>query len=60
MVTNVNIYQLKENIETIIQDYQYSHSITLDIDASLQFPQLFKKIINQNPINVFHSIKSRQ
>ncbi|WKV10865.1 DUF429 domain-containing protein [Marivirga harenae] len=59
MATNVNIYHLKEKIETTIHDYQDSHSITLGIDAPLQFPQLFKEIINHNPINIFSSIKSK-
>lgn len=60
LASNVNIYQLKEKIQTIIHDYQNTHKITLGIDAPLQFPQLFKEVINQNPINIFNSIQNKQ
>ncbi|WP_375578419.1 hypothetical protein ABWH96_15490 [Marivirga tractuosa] len=60
IATKLNVYQIKENIERIIDEFRNTHHITLGIDAPLQFPQLFKNIINQNPINIFNSIQSHE
>jgi hypothetical protein len=57
MATNVNIYDLKEKIEEILIEYQKSHSITIAIDAPLQFPFLFQEIIHSNPINIFDEVQ---
>jgi hypothetical protein len=58
--TKMNVYQIKDEIEKILNQYQNSHEITLGIDAPLQFPQLFKEIINQNPLPIFKSVQSHQ
>lgn len=60
MATKVNIYQLKEKLEEILNEYQNSHLITFGIDAPLQFPQLFKEIINVNPINIFNTVQEKE
>ncbi|SMG33356.1 Protein of unknown function [Marivirga sericea] len=56
--TKLNVFQIKNEIENILNLYQNSHEIILGIDAPLQFPILFKEIINQNPCNIFHSVQS--
>jgi len=58
--TKLNIYEIKEEVEELLNQYQDSHMITFGIDAPLQFPQLFKEIITQNPINIFNSVETKQ
>ncbi|HET8860096.1 hypothetical protein [Marivirga sp.] len=57
MATKLTIYQIKEQIEKLLSKHQASHNIILGIDAPLQFPELFREIINENPINVFKTIQ---
>ncbi|WP_296618409.1 DUF429 domain-containing protein [Marivirga sp.] len=57
MATKLSIYKIKETIEEILSQYQHTHIITLGIDAPLQFPELFKEIINQNPLNIFNTLQ---
>jgi hypothetical protein len=60
MATKLSIFKIKETIEGILDEYQHTHIITLGIDAPLQFPELFKEIINQNPINIFYRLQNNQ
>lgn len=55
----LNVFEVKENIETILKDYLSTHKITIGIDAPLQFPALFKEILNNNPINIFEQIQNQ-
>jgi hypothetical protein len=56
----LNVYEVKENIEAVINEYKKNHTITIGIDAPLQFPVLFREIINNSPINIFNNIQNHQ
>jgi hypothetical protein len=56
----LNVFQIKKNLEQILEQYQKTHDIVLGVDAPLQFPELFRQIINQNPIDIFSLVQSRQ